>query len=58
MLIRLDASHPKVGRWLTPLACNDATGVQILANHPIPAGIERFYYEIEIKKEVGNDTTM
>lgn len=36
--------------------CNDGSGVQILANHPIPAGIECFYYEIEIKKDVGDDT--
>lgn len=38
--------------------CNEGSGVQILANHPIPAGIERFYYEIEIKKNVGNDKTI
>lgn len=35
--------------------CDAGSGVQILANHPIPAGIECYYYEIEIK-DVGNDT--
>ena len=49
---------PWVGCRLTRLACNDASGVQILANHPIPAGIERFYYEVEIRKDVGDDTKM
>ena len=54
--------HPDLlfaGRmWLTVPACDGGSGVQILANHPIPAGIECFYYEIEIKKDVGNDTKM
>ena len=26
----------------------------ILANHPIPAGIERFYFEVEIRPDVGS----
>ena len=25
----------------------------VLANHPIPAGIERFYFEVEIRPEIG-----
>lgn len=39
-------------------ACDDDSGVQIHANHPIPAGIECFYYEIDIKKDVGSDIKM
>lgn len=54
----LDDLYALVGCGLTRLACNDVSGIQILANHPIPAGIECFYYEIEIKKDVGDDKKM
>ena len=37
------------------LAAPSFKGNTILANHPIPAGIECFYYEIEIKRDVGDE---
>ena len=47
--------HPLVECWLIWSACGDGSGVLIIANHPIPAGIERFYFEIEIKADIGDD---
>lgn len=56
-------------RWVTELSrirvSEDGFGLEyigeeaeaipqmILANHPIPAGIERFYFEIEIRSDIG-----
>ena len=47
--------HPLVECWLIRSGCGYDSAVLIIANHPIPAGIERFYYEIEIKKDIGGD---
>lgn len=30
----------------------------VLANHPIPAGVEQFYFEIEIKADIGRDADL
>ena len=32
--------------------------IMVLANHPIPAGLERFYFEIEIDPDIGSDVDM
>ncbi len=39
-------------RRLTLFADEDTS---VLANHPIPAGIEKFYFEIEIRDDVGEN---
>lgn len=66
ILSKRGAVGARPSRWVTEWArvklsedgidlefTGDGEDTSVLANHPIPAGIERFYYEIEIRDDVG-----